>query len=304
MRPKKEKEMKKNDIFEMTLTSTFIVVILLMSLVPQLGYITIMPGVSLTLIHIPTMIAVFILKPKSGFLVGIMFGVGSLIASFMYAANAFDIAFRNPIISIGSRALFGISAWAIFQGLIKISKVNYGKYIMFGVVALVTTIAVYYGSVQIAKNSVWASHDSYLQEIDDSGGVADPVILAELSDSASELEPKVLAVVIPVALVIIVIFITLYFVLITKDNYTHLALSSSFILGTIAHTILVLTFVIVFSSDFHMTFGNAVNVIYGIAASNGLIEALAAVLIGTPVYLAISKLPAFESYQKRSRRIK
>lgn len=284
--------MKRNNIFELTLTSTFVVIILLMSLIPQIGFVTILPGVSITLVHIPTLIAVFILRPKSGLIVSVMFGIGSLIASFMYAATPFDIAFRNPLVSVLPRALFGIAAWGVFQGFLRLSKIRIGKYLMFGFVTLITTFAVFYGTVQISKNVVWNEYNTYI-----SSEVVDPVVQEQLFEEASATESQVLPYIYPVALVVIVIFISVYYYFVSKENYSDLVVSSSFILGTIIHTVLVLTAVILFASEFKMAFGDAVNLIYGIAITNGLIEALVAVVIGVPIYTALKKLPAFENYK-------
>ncbi len=282
--------MKNKSIFELVLTSTFVSIILIMSLIPQLGFVTILPGVSITLVHIPSMIGIFILRPKYGFILGLAFGLGSLFASFMYASTAFDLAFQNPLISVIPRVLFGITSWAIFHGFMMLRKLSYGKYIMFGLVTLITTFAIYFGTIQITKNVVWNKYT-----VETSQEAPNEALLAVYEQEALANEGPAINTMIPISLVIIVIFISVYYYLVSKDNYGDLAVSSSFILGTLSHTVFVLTFVILFADAFKMAFGDAVTLIYGIAASNGLIEALAAVAIGTPIYTALRRLPIVEN---------
>src|SRR5690606_10780914 len=106
--------------------------------------------VSVTLVHIPVLIGIFIVKPKYSWLIALSFGLSSLIASYMYATNPVDLAFRNPLISVVPRVLFGFAAWGIFVGLQLLSKLRHGKFVIFGVVSLVTIFALYYGSHVIA----------------------------------------------------------------------------------------------------------------------------------------------------------
>src|SRR5690554_1918063 len=101
--------MERNDVFELVLTSVFVALIFLMGLIPQLGYITLAPFVSVTLVHIPVLINIFIVKPKYSWLIALSFGLSSLIASYMYATNPVDLAFRNPLISVVPRVLFGFA---------------------------------------------------------------------------------------------------------------------------------------------------------------------------------------------------
>lgn len=257
--------MKKTEVFDIVLTSVFAAIIFLMGLVPQIGFITLAPGISLTLVHIPTLIGIFILKPKFGWTLGLFFGISSLIAAFIYAANPTDIAFQNPLISVLPRVLFGLTAWGIFTGLKMLAKLKFGNYIIFGVVALVTSFAMFYGGIAIANASG-----------------ADQNLINQ--------------VITPITLVLIAAFLTGYFILATKKEYSDIVVPSSFVLGTLAHTVLVLSFMIplAFSSLF-ASFGDAVAFIYTTTAFNGLIEALLAVIIGTPIYLTLKQLPVMKN---------
>lgn len=260
--------MRKTQVFDLTLTSVFVSIILMMSLVQQIGFITILPGVSITLVHIPTLIGIFILKPKNGFILGLTFGLGSLIASYLYGATPFDLAFQNPLVSVLPRALFGLAAWGSFQGLQKLSNIKNGKIYVFAIVSIIATLAVIFGARQIAINA----------------GVVDA---------------NTLLIITIIGVIVSLLFIGLYVYLMKNKKDSELFVSSSFIVSTVVHTVLVLSAVALFSNAFEMAFGDAVPVILGIAASNGLIEALAAAVIGTPIYLTLKNIPQLQAKTKK-----
>jgi len=85
--------MKKNSIQELTLASVFAAIILVMIFVPQLGFITLTPFVSVTIVHIPVLIGVFLLPKRYGILLGLLFGIGSWIRSFT-PMGPLDTAFQ------------------------------------------------------------------------------------------------------------------------------------------------------------------------------------------------------------------
>lgn len=253
--------MNKNKTYDMVLASVFIAIIFIMSLVPGLGFLTIMPGVSLVLIHIPVLIGVMILKPRYAFTLGVVFGLGSLIAAYLQGTQITDLAFRNPLISVLPRALFGIAAFYIFQGFNKLSKTKFGKEIIFGIVALITTFAVYYGALALTRTF------------------------------AQENFETVSSIVVPFALLLSVLLLTLYYKLIKEQKEETLSVPATFITATILHTILVVGALVLFSSEIREAFGTDIlGLIYANVSGNGLIEALLAVAIGTPIYLALNKV--------------
>lgn len=260
--------MKKNEVFELTLTSVFVAIILMMSLVQQIGFITLLPGVAITLVHIPTLIGIFILKPKYGFILGLAFGIGSLIAAYLYGSQPSDLAFQNPLVSVLPRALFGLAAWGSFKGLQSLAKVKYGKYYVFAIVSVIAFLAIVFGARAI------------------------------VSGSGNTNETFMLVITI-IAIVIAVGFIVGYLMLLRNQKESEIFVTSSFIVGTLVHTILVLSAMALFSDVFMMSFADAVPVIFTIAAGNGLIEALAAALIGTPVYIALRQMPQLQARRKK-----
>ena len=106
-------------IRSMVFAAILIALILLMTFVPQLGYITI-NAVPITIIHIPVIIGGIILGRKYGLILGIIFGLGSMTRSFMeYTLYA---PFTNPLLSVLPRAFIGLIAFDIQSYLTKLFK--------------------------------------------------------------------------------------------------------------------------------------------------------------------------------------
>lgn len=261
---KRRRKMKKNKIFELTLTSVFAGIILLMSLVPQLGYITIVPGASLTLVHIVVFVGIFILPLKYALLLGLVHGLGSWFAALLYAQNPFDYAFQMPLIPIIPRILTALAAFYIFKSLKKLNSwPTHGKTIIFFIVSVVTMFAFYYGSKAIVTSAV--------------------------SDVAEQ--QAVFGIIVPFVLLLGALFLTGYHTFVSRQKEENILIPSAFVLATISHTVLVLLTVVVFApSLFVGSFSEIVEIIYGIAMLNGFAEALAAVLIGTPIYIALQSV--------------
>lgn len=252
--------MKKTETFELVLAGSFTAIIMLMSLIPQLGFVTILPGVSVTLVHVPTLIGIFILSRKYAIMLGLFFGVGSWIASLLYAATPFDFAFQYPWISILPRILFAFAAFYIFKGLKALeSTFKQGRVFIFSTVSIVTIFALYYGMKAVSTNTGWS-----------------------------------FSVIAPIALFLSACFLTAYYYFIINNKGKEAIYPSAFILATVSHTTIVLLTVALLSpSAFFDTFGqneSVLAIIYTIAISNGLIEALVAVFIGTPIIYAVTRM--------------
>jgi uncharacterized membrane protein len=248
--------MKRNQIYDLVLTAVFISIIMLMSLIPQIGFVTILPGVSVTLVHIPVLIGIFLLPRNYAIILGLFFGIGSLIAAWLYGVNPIDLAFRNPLISIIPRILFAVAAYYIFKGLKLIeNKFKNGVTVIYGLVVLITIFSVYYGSQAISGFTGWS-----------------------------------FSVIAPIALLLITGFLTVYFSFVNKNRNNDILIPSSFILGTLSHTILVLTAIAVVKPSLYGAGADILGIIYSIAVTNGLIEALVAVLVGTPIIIALNQL--------------
>lgn len=136
--------MKRSTLNERIRDSVFCAIlmalILLMTFVPQLGYITI-NAVPITIIHIPVIVGGIILGRKYGLILGIVFGLGSMTRSFMeYSLYA---PFTNPLLSVLPRAFIGFIAYDLqsyFTNLFKQDKLAVP--VTFGLVTLIHSLIV------------------------------------------------------------------------------------------------------------------------------------------------------------------
>ena len=252
--------MMKKDIQSLTLTTVFAAIILVMTFVPQIGYITI-GTMALTLIHIPVLIGAFLLPKKYTMILGIMFGLGSLIRAASTPTGILDPAFVNPLVSVLPRFLFALLASYIFD-LFKLfdKKVKHSDIYIFGFVSVVTVFALYYASTVIITESGWNEQ-----------------------------------VIMPLTLLIMSLFITAYYTLIRKNDKSQTVIPSTFLISTVLHTVLVLGSLVIFERAFitqYIPSDQLLGFVYTIAVTNGLIEAILAVLIGTPIVIAINQLKA------------
>ncbi len=250
--------MKRKEIQNLTLSTVFAAIILVMTFVPQVGYITI-GTMALTLIHIPVLIGAFLLPKKYSLMLGFIFGIGSLIRAATTPTGILDPAFVNPLVSVAPRMLFALAASYIFDLFKWFNvKIKNSNIYIFGFVTLLTVFAMYYASDVIIGETGWNAK-----------------------------------VVLPIVLLLIAAFITTYYALISKKDKSQMVIPSTFLMATVIHTVLVLGFLVVFERTFieqYIPSEELLGFIYTVAVTNGLIEAILAVLIGTPITLALTKL--------------
>jgi len=86
--------------------------------ITRLGFIPWFSGASLTIMHIPVIIGAVLEGPIVGLVIGLVFGVFSLIQAVAPTGSG-DIIFTNPLISILPRLFIGPVAWLIYSGLKK-----------------------------------------------------------------------------------------------------------------------------------------------------------------------------------------
>ncbi len=248
--------MKKSKIYEMVLFATFASIILLLALVPNIGYITFIPGIaSFTIIHIPVLIGIMLLSFWYAVGLGFVFGLSSLIAAFMYAQQPFDYTFQNPLVSILPRVIFAAVAFFVVLGLKWIQKKNYGTIINFILVSLVSLLFILVGIVGLHSNTNW------------------PLLL-----------------IIILGVVLLVLLIGGYAFFLFKSKNKHLAyVPSSMIISTLIHSFLVLTLVAIIKPAVYGG-GDIFYTILTIVGYNSVVEALAAVIIGSPIVFALNNL--------------
>jgi uncharacterized membrane protein len=122
---------------DMAIDAIFIALILIMSFVPNMGYITVAPGISLTLVHIPVLIGACLRGVKKGTLYGLVFGISSWLEALIIGSG-FNLFFIYPWTAIPSRVVFGFLAGLLYDLVRKFPKV-YAKSIYLALVSLALT---------------------------------------------------------------------------------------------------------------------------------------------------------------------
>lgn len=251
---KRNKEMK-----DFVLTSIFGAIILVLSLVPFLGYIQI-GIIGFTIIHVAALIGISLVSRKYAIIIGFIFGLGSWIVAMTRPAGPFDFAFQYPWISILPRMIFAYLAHLIFTNLKKLSYKKDGNAIILTIVGVVFTGAM----LLVAKFVISAV------------GITSNTYLVYLSATSISL---------------LLIFI---YYLYTRNKNASGYIIAGLSISTIIHTILVLSaLAMLVPKGFYddvLAGGNEtlVNIMFGIAMSNGGIEILVAILIGTPIIVALN----------------
>jgi len=81
------------------------------------GFIPWFSGASLTIMHVPVIIAAVLEGPIVGLLVGLIFGLFSLLQAAIAPTGPVDIWFTNPLLSVIPRLFIGPLAWLAWRAL-------------------------------------------------------------------------------------------------------------------------------------------------------------------------------------------
>jgi len=104
-----------NNRVQKAVTTGVLSAVVLVLMLLNLDFI-ILPGISLTTLHIPVIIGAILDGPLVGLLIGLLFGAASLVKSLMMAASPMDIAFQlYPFIAIVPRLCIGPAAWLVYR---------------------------------------------------------------------------------------------------------------------------------------------------------------------------------------------
>ena len=115
------KREKGSIIFSLVVDALFLAILLIMGFVPNMGFISVTPFISLTLMHLPVLLAASFGGWRKGLLMGTLFGLVSYIQAISSGVG-FNAFFTNPLVAILPRAAFGLLAGFAFSFLGKVSK--------------------------------------------------------------------------------------------------------------------------------------------------------------------------------------
>jgi len=83
----------------------------------RLGFIPWFSGASLTIMQVPVIIGAILEGPIVGAIIGLFFGIFSLIQAAVAPTGPADVLFTNPLISILPRLFIGPISWLIYRAL-------------------------------------------------------------------------------------------------------------------------------------------------------------------------------------------
>jgi uncharacterized membrane protein len=101
---------------QIVVTAAMVAIVILLSAPPlRLGYIPFLLGVAITIVHIPVIIGAVMEGPLVGLIVGLLFGLSSLMWSYLAPTGPVDLYFHNPLVSVVPRLFIGPVAYLVYR---------------------------------------------------------------------------------------------------------------------------------------------------------------------------------------------
>ena len=113
--------------FKLAMTGAFGALVVILG-ITRLGFITVSPVISFTIMHVPVILVTLIAGLFPGMGVAFIFGLFSLIQAALNPTGILDPFFVNPFISIVPRLFIPIVTWGIYELLtsVKLPKIISG----------------------------------------------------------------------------------------------------------------------------------------------------------------------------------
>lgn len=106
---------------QMAYDAVIIALLIIMTFVPNMGFIFVTPFISFTLLHIPVLVGACLFGAKRGAIYGLVFGLCSYLQALLQGSG-FNLLFAVPWTAIPPRVLFGFFAGLAFSFIRKVSK--------------------------------------------------------------------------------------------------------------------------------------------------------------------------------------
>ncbi len=87
--------------------------------VTRWGFVPWFGGVSITIMHVPVIIGAILEGPVVGLVIGLIFGVFSLLQAAMAPTGPIDVFFTNPMVSVLPRLLIGPITYFVYKAFKK-----------------------------------------------------------------------------------------------------------------------------------------------------------------------------------------
>lgn len=109
--------MQRRKAYRIAILGILMAIIFVQSLVPFLGFIP-TGFINITIIHITVIVAAIVLGPKDGAIVGLVWGLGTMVRAFTSPTSIIDTTvFTNTVVAILPRIVVGIVAGYIYLAL-------------------------------------------------------------------------------------------------------------------------------------------------------------------------------------------
>lgn len=148
---------KKQKLFELVLTAIFSSLIIVMTLIPNLGYISV-SILEITTLHIVVILGATVLGWKYGAIIGGVWGLTSFLRAF---TNPLWILFTNPLISVVPRIIVGLVAGLVFTALKKTKLPKLATGAIAAVAGTITNTVLVLSAIYIFGNMIESYRDVY-----------------------------------------------------------------------------------------------------------------------------------------------
>ena len=276
--------MKNEKTYELVLTALFTAIIVIMAFTP-LGYIPLVV-INATIIHIPVILGALFLGPKKGAFLGVVFGLTSCINNTVKAATASAFVF-SPVLAY---------RFAGVSGIFKSLYICFVPRILVGVVPYFVWLLIR----RIVKGENKAG--KVIVDL-----IASVILFVSVRAFLMRLFPEALSAVVctVIGLVVGVALMAALTVGGMQKASANIALSYAGLAGAFTNTLFVMSGIFILYKDAYAqavgVAGDAVlDVILGVVAFNGVVEAVVAAIIVTGVGLALAKVkPLYHTDQGR-----
>ncbi len=278
--------MKNEKTYELVLTALFTAIIVIMAFTP-LGYIPLVV-INATIIHIPVILGALFLGPKKGAFLGFVFGLTSFINNTFKAATASAFVF-SPVLAFNMVGVSGIfkSLYICFVPRILVGVIPYFIYVLIRKAAGKEKKAGRVVVNAIASVILFVSVRAFLIRL--------------LPESLSVMACTIIGLVAGAALMAVLTVSG------SKRGSADIALSYAGLAGAFTNTLFVMSGIFILYKDAYAqamgVAGDAVlDVIMGVVAFNGVVEAVVAAIIVTGVGLALTRVkPVYTKTQNQSK---
>lgn len=145
---------QKNDVFQLTLISMIVALLIIQTFIPVFGYIPLGP-IDVTIVHITVILSAVLFGPKFGTIIGAIWGSLSMLRAFMQP-TPFNIVLLNPLISVLPRLLVGLISAILFK-LLKDKMSKTVAYTVTGAIGSLSNTILVLGSIYLFASEAYAN---------------------------------------------------------------------------------------------------------------------------------------------------